>query len=156
MRKIFIIFCLVLFVTGLAAAQSVGGTMYVAVKSVNLKSSTWIFSSNRGTVNYGDRVTVLEVSGKNVRVQSAANSSISGWTASANLTARQVMSGSSSTASASEIALAGKGFNEEVEKSYRSQQNLNYDAVDSIETITVNEDDLMQFLVQGRLFGGTE
>jgi len=155
MKKAFLAFCLVLFVTGLAAAQAVGSTMYVAVKTVNLKSSTWIFATNRGTVNYGDRVTVLEVSGRNVRVQSAANSSVNGWTAAANLTSRQVVAGSSSTASASEVALAGKGFNQEVEQAYSSQhQELNYAEVDRVEAITVSEDDLMRFLQQGRLTGG--
>jgi len=153
MKKILIVFCLVLFVTGLAAAQvSAGGTLYVAVKSVALKSSTGFFASNRGTLNYGDRVTVIRVDGKFVEVRSAANSSVTGWTASANMSARQVVAGTSSTASAREVALAGKGFNQEVEQSYRNQQrNLNYTDVDRVEAITVNEAELKKFLEDGRL-----
>jgi len=157
MKKTFIILCLVLFTAGIAAAQTVGGTLYVAVKTVSLKSSTFIFASNKGTLNYGDRVTVVSVSGRNVEVRSAGNPSITGWTAYANLSARQVAAGASSTASASEVALAGKGFNAEVERSYSSQhRELNFAEVDRVETITVNEDELRRFLEAGRLNGGTE
>jgi len=155
MKKVFIVFCLVLFVTGFAAAQvSRGGTLYVAVKNVALKSSTGFFAGTRGNLAYGDRVTVLQVSGKFVEVRSAANSSLTGWTASANLSARQVVSGTSSTASAREVALAGKGFNQEVENSYRSQQSINYADVDRTEAITVSENDLRRFLEEGRLSMG--
>jgi hypothetical protein len=152
-KRSFFIFCLILFVTGLATAQvSAGGTLYVSVRTLTLKSGTGFFAGNRGTLNYGDRVTVMRVDGKFAEVRSAANSSLTGWTATANLSARQVVSGSSNTASARELALAGKGFNEEVENSYMNQKNnLNYADVDRTEAITVREDDLKKFLEEGRL-----
>ena len=155
MKKAFIVFCLVLFVTGLAAAQvSRGGTLFVAIKTVDLKSGTGFFASNRGRLNYGDRVTVLQVSGKFAEVRSATNASITGWTPSANLTARQVVAGTG-TATGSEVAMAARGFNQEVERNYRSQnQNLNYDAVDTVEAITVDLDELRRFLEEGRLSMG--
>ena len=150
-----IVFCLALFITGLVSAQvSRGGTLYVAVRTVTLKSSSGAFANNRGTLNYGDRVTVIQVSGRYVEVRSATNSSLTGWTASANLTTRQVVSGNTSTASAREVALAGKGFNQDVENSYRSQGNLNYADVDRVEAIRVSEADLRQFLESGRLSMG--
>ena len=156
MKKTFIVFCLMLFITSLAAAQvAAGGTLYVAIKTVTLKSSTGFFATNRGTLNYGDRVTVIRVSGRYVEVRSATNASITGWTPSANLSVRQVVSGTTSTATASEVALAGKGFNQEVETSYRTQNtNLNYAAVDAVERITFNEADLRRFLEEGRLAMG--
>jgi hypothetical protein len=155
MKKFMLFFCLSLFITGFVSAQvSRGGTLYVAIRTVTLKSSTGFFAGNRGTLNYGDRVTVLQVSGRYVEVRSAANSSITGWTASANLTARQVVSGNTSTASTREVALAGKGFNQDVENAYRTQGNLNYADVDRVEAITVSETDLRQFLEEGRLSTG--
>ena len=155
MKKLMIVFCLSLFVTGFVSAQiSRGGTLYVAVRTVTLKSSTGFFASNSGTLNYGDRVTVLQVSGRYVEVRSASNSSLTGWTASANLTTRQVVSGNTSTTTAREVALAGKGFNQDVENSYRSQGNLNYADVDRVEAITVSEADIRQFLEEGRLSMG--
>jgi len=153
MKKIPIIFCLVIFITGLAAAQvRAGGTLYVAVKEVSLKSSTGFFANTTGKLKYGDRVTVVSVNGRFVQIRSAANSSVTGWTASSNMSAKQVTSGASSTATAKEVALAGKGFNQEVENSFRNQnRSLNYADVDRVETITVDETALKRFLEEGRL-----
>jgi len=109
MKKIFILMILGFVTAGFLSAQvEKGGTLYVAVKTVTLKSSTGFFAVNRGILNYGDMVTVLQVSGKFVQVQSAANSSLTGWTASANLSAKQIISGNISTVSVKETALAGK------------------------------------------------
>ena len=155
MKKLVLLICLGLVLIGLVAAQvSRGGTLYAATRTVSLKSSTGIFARTVGTLNYGDRVTVLQVSGKWVEVQSTANSALRGWTQSANMSARQIVSGNTTSASASEIALAGKGFNQEVEDSYRADGNLNYAEVDRIERITINEADLLRFLEEGRLLMG--
>ncbi|MCL2441603.1 MAG: hypothetical protein FWD14_07660 [Treponema sp.] len=154
MKKYLLFFCLVLFVAGFAAAQvRAGGTMFVATRNLDLKSGTGFFASNRGRLTYGERVTVIQVSGRFVEVRSAAN--VTGWTASANLSARQVVAGTSSTATANEVALAGKGFNQEVEQSYRNQnRTLNYTDVDRVETISVNMEQLRRFLEEGRLAMG--
>jgi len=153
MKRNILIFCLILFITGLAAAQvSAGGTLYVSIKTLTLKSGTGFFASSKGTLNYGDKVTVIRVNGKYVEIKSASNSSLTGWTATANLSAKQVVSGSSSTASAKEVALAGKGFNQEVENSYKNQKNnVNYADVDKTEAITIREDDIRKFLEEGYL-----
>jgi len=153
MKRFLIVLCLALFVTGLAMAQvRAGGTLYVAVQSLDLKSGTGFFASNRGKLNYGDQVTVIRVDGRFVEVRSATNSSLTGWTASANMSTRQVVSGTTSTATAREVALAGKGFNQDVEQSFREQnRSLNYAEVDRVEAITVNEATLRRFLEEGRL-----
>jgi uncharacterized protein YgiM (DUF1202 family) len=153
MKKILIVFCLILFVAGFAAAQvGAGGTLYVSVRTLTLKSGTGLFAGNNGTLNYGDKVTVTRVDGKYVEVRSTENSSLTGWAATSNFSAKQIVSASSSTASAREVALAGKGFSQEVENSYNSQQtNLNYADVDKTEAITVSEEDLRKFLEEGRL-----
>lgn len=140
---------------GMAAAQaSSGGTMYVAAKTVALKASTGFFARTNCTLNYGDRVTVVQVSGKYLEVQSASNSSLRGWTATANLSAKQIVSGNTAAASAKEVALAGKGFNQEVENTYKANGNLNYADVDKIELLSVSEDELKRFLEEGRLAMG--
>ncbi|MCL2209038.1 MAG: hypothetical protein FWC19_03230 [Treponema sp.] len=155
MKRILIFFCLVFFIAGMTSAQvSRGGTLYVAVKTVTLKSSTGFFASNKGVLNYSDRVTVLQVSGKFVEVRSAENSSLTGWTASANLSAKQIVSGNTASVSARETALAGKGFNQEVEDIYKTQGNLNYADVDRTEAVMVSEADLKRFLEEGHLFMG--
>jgi uncharacterized protein YgiM (DUF1202 family) len=155
MKKLIIAFGLCLIIAAAAAAQVArGGTLYVAVKSVALKSSTGFFASTRATLSYGAQVTVLQVKGKWVELRSAANSSASGWTASSNLTAKRVVSGSGSTASAKEVALAGKGFNQEIEDVYKTKGKLNYEDVDKTEQQTVSDRELYNFLVEGRLLLG--
>ena len=152
-----IIFCVLLFcILFTAAAQlSRGGTLYTAVKSAALKSSTGFFASTRGTLSYGEQVTVLQISGKWVEVRSVSRSSLSGWTASTNLSSRRITAtGNTGSASASEIALAGKGFNQEVEDSYKTKGTLNYSDVDRAEAITVSQDELYKFLIDGSLSTG--
>jgi hypothetical protein len=155
MKKLFILMIMGLVTAGFLSAQVArGGTLYVAVKTVTLKSSTGFFASSKGTLNYGDVVTVLQVSGKFVEVRSAANSSLTGWTASANLSAKQIVSGNTTSVSAKETALAGKGFNQDVENAYKTKENLNYADVDRVEATTVREEDLLSFLEEGRLSKG--
>jgi hypothetical protein len=143
-------------IASIAAAQvSRGGTLYAAAKSVSLKSSTGFFASTRGTLEYGAQVTVLQVNGKWVEVRSASNPSLSGWTASANLSAKRVVAiGNAGSASASEIGLAGKGFNQEVENAYKSNGTLNYADVDRTEAASVSQDELQKFLAAGHLSTG--
>ena len=157
MKKIFFVFCLCLFIAGTLAAQiSRGGTLYAAVKAVALKSSTGFFAGNRGNLSYGDQVTVLQVKGKWVEVRSVLNSSLSGWTAASNLSAKRIISDSANAASAKEVALAGKGFNQEIENVYKADGKLNYADVDKTETISVSQDALYKFLVDGHLSTGDQ
>jgi len=98
---------------------------------------------------------VLEVNAKGnwANVRSATNTSLSGWMAVSNLSARRIVS-SGTTASANEVALAAKGFNQEVEDAYKNSGDLNYADVDKTEAITVSQDDLYKFVTEGRLSTG--
>jgi uncharacterized protein YgiM (DUF1202 family) len=156
MKKIVFISGLCLCIAFSAAAQvSKGGTLYTAAKNVALKSSTGFFASNKGTLAYGEQVTVLQVSGKWVEVRSAANPSVSGWTASSNMTAKRIVAAANAgSASAREVALAGKGFNQEVENVYKAKGALNYADVDKTEKMAVSQDDLYRFVVDGHLSQG--
>ena len=154
MKKLMVVFILTLAVAGgLFAQVKKGDTAWIASKTAALKTSTWFFAGTRGTLQMGDRVTVLQVNGTWAEVSSASNSSLSGWTAVSNLSARQIVA-STSSASASEVALAGKGFNQEVENSYKAEGDLNYADVDKTEAITVSQDDLYNFIVDGHLNTG--
>jgi len=147
-----VLFCL--SVSGLFA-QRVGDTLYVNVNSANLKSSTGFFASTTGTVRYTDEVRVLAVSGKWVQVRTSVGSR-TGWIAYASLTTKRMApQGSTASASAREIALAGKGFSPEVEAEYKKGgQKVDYAAVDEMERVTVTERDLLAFIEEGRLAKG--
>jgi uncharacterized protein YgiM (DUF1202 family) len=157
MKKFFVLLGLCFFIAVTVSAQVVkGGILYAAAKSVQLKSSTGFFAKTNGTLSYGDSVTVLQVKGKWVEVRYSGRSTISGWTQSANMSAKRVLASSGTgSASANEIAMAGKGFSEEVENAYKAEgKNLNYGAVDETEAIKVAEQDLLNFITEGHLSMG--
>jgi len=158
MKRVLFVLILILFAAGLAAAQvQTGGTLYVSVKTVDLKSGTGLATKTNGTLNLGDQVTVVQVQGKNVEVRSVKDSNLTGWTASNNFSVRQIVAGTTSTATAKEVALAGKGFNQEVEQSYKDHQsNLNFDDVDKIESIDISDAELKKFMEEGRLKTGND
>jgi len=154
MKKSLFVICLILFVVGFAAAQSAGSTLFVAVKTLTLKSGTGYFDSNKGTLRYGDKVTVIKTNGKYAEVRSEKNNSITGWTTTTSL-AKRIATGSSNSISTKELALAGKGFSQETEKSLKSQRtNLNYADVDKTEAIIVRDREVKRFLEEGQLKKG--
>jgi len=158
MKKIAFVICLILFVAGLAAAQSAGSTLFVAVKTLTLKSGTGYFDGNKGTLRYGDKVTVVsvkKVNGKEyAEVKSEKNPSLTGWTVKTGL-AKRIAAGSSNSVSTKELALAGKGFSQETERALKSQgNNLNYAEVDRTEAIIVRDRDVKRFLEEGQLNKG--
>lgn len=131
-----------------------GSPMYVAVKTVSLKASTDFFAAERGTLVYGNPVTVLQEKGKWVEVQSA-QASLQGWIVSSSLTSKRIISsGTRTSASVQELALAGKGFSEEVETEYRQEGRFDYDAVDAMENLRVSDTALYAFLIDGHLARG--
>jgi len=154
MKRIAFVICLILFVAGLAAAQSAGSTLFVAVKTLSLKSGTGYFDGNKGTLRYGDKVTVIKVNGKYAEVKSEKNPSLTGWAVTTGL-AKRIASGNSNSVSIKELALAGKGFSQETEKTLKSQgNNLNFAEVDRTEAIIVRDREIKRFLEEGQLNKG--
>jgi len=159
MRKVVVVFCMCFCAAAVLQAQAIkGGTMYVAAKSIDLKSSTGFFASSRGKLQYGAAVMVLQINGKWAEVRSSAGSPVSGWTATANLSAKRVIAsgGGATGATANEVALAGKGFNQEIENAYKSDSHLNYADVDITEAQNVSQQELYDFIVEGRLSLGNQ
>ena len=154
MKRLFILFGFFLLVSGALFAQiRSGNSAWVSTKAAELKSSTGFFASTVGSLEMGAEIKVLQVNGNWVEVESLANTNIKGWTAASNLSTRRIVA-TGTGASASEIALAGKGFSQEVEDSYKTQGNLNFDDVDRTEAITVSRDELYFFVTEGRLATG--
>ena len=137
-----------------AASYKSGETVYVSTKSVQLKSTEGSFSSNSGLAVYGDTAQVLSVSGKKVKIQISTGSKATGWIAQGNLSKKKINKNSKTTASNSELALAGKGWSQEAENAYKaSNSKLNFKLVDSIEAIIVKEAEVAQFIKEGHLLG---
>jgi hypothetical protein len=82
---------------------------------------------------------------------------VQGWISASSLTKKKIITGKTVNASASEIALAGKGFSPEAESVFKSDNpEKRYDLVDAVERIVVDEESVKTFIAQGSLNGGEE
>jgi uncharacterized protein YgiM (DUF1202 family) len=157
-RSLFLVLGILIIGTVAVYAQSGGRVMYVATRDAELKSSTGFFADTVITLQYGDQVTVLRENGKWMEVKPAKRPSSSGWILGNSLTSKRIISsGSGTSASADELALAGKGFSEDVEQAYKSRASAsaaNYAEVDAMEALTVSREELHKFLVEGHLNTG--
>lgn len=101
------------------------------------------------TVYYGTELIVLEENGEYLQVSVAGKNKQSGWINKRQTSNRKLVT--SSSANADEIALAGKGFNAEVEGLYTQNTNADFSKVDLIESYETDNDTLLEFLSEGSL-----
>lgn len=146
----------------LLEAQQAGGQMSVAVKEVAVRDKPSFTGKVIGALAYADRVTIQEVRGDWLRVGFAPKGIASGWVQRTALQVQEIAlkaggTAVGTTASSGEVALAGKGFSEEVEAEYRKDKKLDYDAVDRMEAFKVRPEAVADFAAQGGLAveGGT-
>jgi hypothetical protein len=143
-----LVFILGLFFSVSFAFSQNRNTRFVAVEVAEVKSSSGFFAQNVGTLQLGDEVAVLRDSGRWSEVRSG---SVAGWVVSASLSPRRVLR-SSSSVNPGEVALAGKGFTQELENENRSD-GLSYSRVDQMESLVIPREELRGFIVDGRLSG---
>jgi uncharacterized protein YgiM (DUF1202 family) len=149
MRKLLFLVIMMLCAGSLLFAQFAGPKRYVAVQNAVLKDSTGFFAKTLASLPLGTEVTVILENGKWTQVRSGNQN---GWVASTSLSVRKIIP-SNSTVTASDVALAGKGFSSETEMEYK-KNGLDYSVVDSMERITIVTDDLLRFITEGRLSRG--
>jgi len=160
--KRFFILLIILMMAASAWTQSAGGgnaarafapgsTVYVSAKTVNVKVSANFFARAGGILSKGDAVTVQQNSGKWILVRSATG--VQGWVPLDAFSSRRILDAGSGF-STSEYALAGKGFNSDLEKILFSSGELDFSLVDAMEKNTVESDVLRAFLNEGRLASG--
>ena len=140
---------LMLCAGSVAFAQADRSTLYVAVQTVAVKDSTGFFAKDLGNLSWGDAVRLIKKDGKWSQIQAG---NLTGWVASSSLSARRIVAPNAAV-TASEVAMAGKGFSPDMEMEYR-KNGLDYSMVDSMERITVPTDELLRFITEGRLSRG--
>lgn len=129
-------------------------TMSVQVKEGQLRSTPSFLGKIIANPAYGDRVEIIEDQGAWKRV---AAGGLQGWMHASALTAKAIVlkAGAQNvrtSATGGELALAGKGFSEEVEKQYKNlNQNLDYTWVDRMEKFQVSPEQMQAFLKQGNV-----
>lgn len=165
MRKLIPFFLIAMFVSlpALAKGGKGGGgkssdagpkKVSIQVRETAVKSAPNYLSGSVGTLKYGAQVDVVEEQDNWYKISSPA-----GWIPAnaarkgkVDMNAEQKFSGTG--VKHDEAALAGKGFNPQVEAQYK-KDNANlaaaYVQVDKVEAIDVPDATVKQFIVSGKL-----
>lgn len=137
-----------------AAANS--KTMSVQVKNASLRDSPSFIGKVMANLSYGDRVEALGAQGPWTKVRAA--SATIGWMHTSALSPKRIVfkSGQETAqtkASSDELALAGKGFNSDVECEFKKQhRNIDFSWIDKMGKIRISSGETQVFLQEG---GGT-
>lgn len=134
--------------------------MSIQVDKRELRSGSTFFDSVTGNVSYGDRVEVLqELNGwAQVKVEGTG---LTGWIHSSALTKKKIVlrAGDKDAdvgASSGELALARKGFNQDVENAYRQDNPaIDFAPVDKMEKMKAQPMEIKSFLEQGSVSAST-
>jgi hypothetical protein len=121
-----------------------------------LRSSPQPLGEIRYTLSYGDAAVRREVRDGWVLLAPEARPGFEGWTHHSAVTQREIEWAAGeetvdSGASSDELALAGKGFDEQVEEEYRSQTDLDFTWVDRMSEYEVDQARKREFLEEGGL-----
>lgn len=131
-------------------------TLSVQVKEGELRATPSFLGKIVARVAYGARVAVMGSRGAWKKV-SIREGNLQGWMHASALTTKRVALKAGQTsvrtgATQDELALAGKGFNEQVEAAFRKEnRNLDYAWINRMETFKVSPDLMNNFLVQGNV-----
>ncbi len=157
MKKINLCFLLfadlaLVFYTSLVLA---GTSMSVQVKRAPVRSAPSFFSGKIiKNIPYGDRVAVLSQKGKWLKV---AARGVTGWMHASALTKKKIIKRAgardvSKYARSDEVALAGKGFNKQVESRFMAKNpKISFRWVNRMESFHVSPPEMLRFLKQGKL-----
>ena len=139
----------------LAAGAVFADEMSVTVKQTQVRDKPSFLGRIVEVLTYADRVTVLDRSVTSwVKVQ--APDGKQGWVSASALQSKRIVLAAGSEnveqgAASGEVQLAGKGFNEDVEKQYKAEGKVDYTWVDRMETYNPPPDRVAAFLQQGDL-----
>ena len=145
-----------------AAEFAAAEQMSVTVKETQVRAAPSYLGKILGLARYGDRLDILEKRSGWARVALPAGK-LQGWVSLSALQEKRIVlkageAGSAGGASSGEVALAGKGFNKEVEAQYRDEKQLDYTWIDRMESYRVSPEQVLAFLRAGGLpvEGGAE
>ncbi|BCS87992.1 SH3 domain-containing protein [Pseudodesulfovibrio sediminis] len=128
----------------------------IQVRSGQLRDKPGYLSKVISKLSYGDRVEML--SEKNDWRKVKSPSGAAGWMHVSALSEQEIIlkptnKDVEAAAESDELALAGKGFNKQVEDKYKSEQKLDYATVNQMEKLTVSPNTIQKFMKDGGLAG---
>ncbi len=146
-----------IFLAAPALATGDAPVLTVLVRETPIRKSPQFYAASVATARLGDKLASIDGQAGWFRVVSGSKT---GWVHQSAVTQRKVKltasGGESSETTADEVTLAGKGFNESVEGSYRQKHpKSNFAAVESLLQTSVSEKDVLRFVHEGAL-GGAE
>ena len=144
----------------LSAAAVLADSLVVKVKTTSLKEEPVFYSNTVAVLNSGEQLEKLAEQKGWYKIRTQDNRE--GWLHSSAVKIKKFSLVAAdkpveSGASAEEVALAGKGFNQQVEEKYRADNpGVSFAAVDNMLALEVTPEQLKAFLENGRLgeFGG--
>jgi uncharacterized protein YgiM (DUF1202 family) len=116
---------------------------FVNVKETQLRATPSYLGKTLGALHYGEKVTILEQPATAPRgwlkVESPARK-LQGWVNASALDKKEIAmsagtENASQSASSGDVALAGKGFNSDVEAQYKQNQKIDYTWVDNMQGV---------------------
>jgi SH3-like domain-containing protein len=142
-----------------SAGVALAAPMSVQVRSGKVRATPSQLGAVVATVDYGAKVQAGTPEKGWYPVTTADGKT--GWLHESALSKKPIAMRAGTTdaatgASSDEVALAGKGFNEQVEAKLRSEGKLDYTWVDRMSAFKVDANEISQFLKEGHLPGGDQ
>ncbi|MFO7666440.1 MAG: SH3 domain-containing protein [Desulfobacterales bacterium] len=151
--KIILVVILIFLSFAISGPAQAANTMSVQIKEGQVRSTPSFLGKIVAKLAYGDRVEIIQDQGVWKKV--ALRGGVQGWIHTSALSEKSIIlkagaKNVQTSATGGEIALAGKGFSEQVEKQYKSlNRNLDYAWVDRMEKFQVSPEQMQAFLKQG-------
>jgi uncharacterized protein YgiM (DUF1202 family) len=129
--------------------------MSVQVQNAQLRADASFLGKLTASVPYGTRVTILQARGDWRQVQEPAGKT--GWLHQSALTKKTISMKAggqdvATTASGDELALAGKGFNSEIEADFKNKnKDVDFTWIDRMEKYKVTMEEITRFLNEGQV-----
>jgi len=149
-RKLKLFIAMAFAAAGIQAAE-----MSVQIQTGQLRETPSYLGKALSTVGYADRVTIITRQGPWLQVTSPAGKT--GWIHESALTRDKIVLKAGAddvqrTASGEEIALAGKGFNSQVEADFKDKnKEIDFTWIDRMEKINVKQAEMNEFMAEGGL-----
>lgn len=137
-------------------AGDVRKMMSVQVKQGEVRATPYFLGKIVATLSYGDRVEVLGSKESWFHV-SPQGKGVSGWMHASALSEKRIVlkAGGKDAqvgASSGELALAGKGFNADVEAEFKARnRNIDFSWIDRMQAMKVQPERIAAFLQEGGL-----
>jgi uncharacterized protein YgiM (DUF1202 family) len=129
--------------------------MSIQIQTGQIRETPTFLGKVVAPVAYGDRVEVITKQAAWSQVRTAAGKT--GWIHESALTRDKIVLKAGAedvnrTASGEELALAGKGFNSDIEADFKSKnQNIDFTWIDKMEKITISDNEIVSFFREGGL-----